>query len=75
MASPLPWDFRVLAADAMRAAATALDMGSGGGEFLPALPWLAARTVGTGSRAPNVPVAARRHIPVVRTAGSVDNGC
>lgn len=75
--SPLPWDFRVLATDAMRAAATALDMGTGGGEFLSALPGLAARTVATESWVPNVPVAARRlarrHIPVVRTAGSVDN--
>jgi SAM-dependent methyltransferase len=75
--SPLPWDFRALAADAMRAAAMALDMGTGGGEFLSGLPGHAARTVATESWAPNVPVAARRlarrHVPVVRTAGSVDN--
>jgi hypothetical protein len=75
--SPLPWDFRALAADAMRAAAMALDMGIGGGEFLSGLPEHAARTVATESWAPNVPVAARRlarrHVPVVRTAGSVDN--
>jgi SAM-dependent methyltransferase len=75
--SPLPWDFRALAADAMRAAATALDMGTGGGEFLSGLPEHAGWTVATESWAPSVPVAARRlarrRIPVVRTAGSVDN--
>jgi SAM-dependent methyltransferase len=75
--SPLPWDIRALAGDAMRAATTALDMGTGGGEFLSVLPGYAARTVATESWTPNVPIAARNlarlHIPVVHTAGSVDN--
>lgn len=75
--SSLPWDFAALAADALGAATVALDMGTGGGEFLDGLPGLAARTVATESWPPNVPVAARRlrrrGVPVVHTEGATDN--
>lgn len=45
--SPVPWDYAALAAGALRTAATALDMGTGGGEFLDGLPALADRMVAT----------------------------
>jgi SAM-dependent methyltransferase len=75
--SALPWDFAALAATALRTATTALDMGTGGGEFLDGLPVLPARTVATESWPPNVPVAAerlaRRGVPVVHSQGAADN--
>ncbi len=75
--SPLPWDFAALAADALRTATAALDMGTGGGEFLDGLPELPARMVATESWPPNVPIAAerlaRRGVPVIDTEGATDN--
>lgn len=75
--SPMPWDFATLAADALRAATVALDMGTGGGEFLGRFSDLPARMVATESWPPNVPVAAERlagrDIPVVQTEGATDN--
>jgi SAM-dependent methyltransferase len=74
---PLPWDFTALAAGALRAATAALDMGTGGGEFLDGFTDLPARMVATESWAPNVPVAARRlarrGVTVIHCAGAVDN--
>jgi len=76
-ATPLPWDFSALAGDALQGATTALDMGTGGGEFLDKFPVLPARMVATESWPPNVPVAALRLAPrgvsVIQTAGAVDN--
>lgn len=76
-ATPLPWDFAALADGALRAARAALDMGTGGGEFLDGLPVLPDRMVATESWPPNVPVAARRlarrGVAVIRTEGAVDN--
>lgn len=75
--NPLPWDYTALAAGALRSATAAVDMGTGGGEFLDALPDLPARMVATESWAPNVPVAAgrlaRRGVPVVQCEGAADN--
>ena len=75
--SPLPWDFRTLAADALRAAAVALDMGTGGGEFLSGIPDLPARMMATESWPPNVSVAAarlaKRGVPVIHCEGATDN--
>ncbi|HEY7279156.1 MAG TPA: methyltransferase domain-containing protein [Trebonia sp.] len=75
--SPPPWDFGALAQDALQAAASALDMGTGGGEFLAGFPVLPARMVATESWAPNVPVAgqrlARRGVAVIHSEGAVDN--
>jgi SAM-dependent methyltransferase len=75
--SALPWDFRTLAASALRDATTALDMGTGGGEVLDGFAVLPARTVATESWPPNVPVAAerlaRRGVFVVHSQGATDN--
>lgn len=74
---PVPWDYAALAADALRDATAALDMGTGGGEFLDGLPGLPPRMVATESWPPNVPVAARRlarrGVPVIHTEGATDN--
>lgn len=76
-ASPLPWDYRALAAGALGAATTALDMGTGGGEFLDGFPALPPRMVATESWPPNVGVAAARlaprGVPVVYPEGAADN--
>lgn len=75
--SRVPWDFGALVADALRAATVALDMGTGGGEFLSWFTDLPARMVATESWAPNVPVAARRLAPrgiaVIHCEGAIDN--
>ena len=74
---PLPWDFTALAAGALRSATAALDMGTGGGEFLDGFPDLPARMVATESWPPNVPVAAerltRRGVPVIHSESADDN--
>lgn len=73
---PPAWSFEQLVDDEAERAASMLDMGTGGGE------WLserrpAARTVATESWPPNVPVAAARLRPlgvvVVRDEGATDN--
>jgi SAM-dependent methyltransferase len=75
--SPLPWDYTALAAEALRSATAAVDLGTGGGEFLDAFPELPARMAATESWAPNVPVAAERlaprGVPVVYCDGAADN--
>jgi SAM-dependent methyltransferase len=74
---PPPWDFERLAGDQAACAATMLDMGTGGGEWLASLPTRASVTVATESWPPNVPVAAARlcrlGIPVVHDEGAADN--
>jgi SAM-dependent methyltransferase len=74
---PLPWDYAAEVAALARKAATMLDMGTGGGELLSRLPARAPRTVATEGWPPNVPVAARRllplGIPVVHVDGALDN--
>jgi SAM-dependent methyltransferase len=71
-----PWDYRREAAGALRAAATALDVDTGGGEVLASLP-LPPFTVATEGYAPNVPVAASRLRPlgvhVVEVGSAPDN--
>ena len=73
---PPPWSFeRIVDDEAVRAAST-LDMGTGGGEWL-SRRRRAARTVATESWPPNVPIAAARlgplGIAVVQDEGGVDN--
>jgi SAM-dependent methyltransferase len=74
---PVAWDYAELAAGALRAANAALDIGTGGDEFLDGLPDFPARLVATESWPPNVPVAARRLAPrgvtVIRTRGATGN--
>ena len=77
LASTPPWDFAAIAAQALRTATTALDMGTGGGEFLDSLPALPPRTVAAETWPPNVGVAAARlaarGVPVVCSEGAADN--
>jgi SAM-dependent methyltransferase len=74
---PLPWDYSARVAALARNAQTMLDMGTGGGEALSRLPDRAPRTVAAEGWPPNVPVAARRllplGIPVVQNEGAADN--
>jgi SAM-dependent methyltransferase len=73
---PLPWHYATSATAALPGAERALDMGTGGGEFLSYLP-PAKLTVATEAWPPNVPVAARKlrplGIPVVASEGARDN--
>jgi SAM-dependent methyltransferase len=61
---PLPWDYSARVAALARSARAMLDMGTGGGEALSELPDRAPRTVATEAWPPNVPVAARRLLPL-----------
>ena len=76
-ATPLPWDFTALVAEHARAASSMLDMGTGGGEWLAALPARAPSTVATEAWPPNVPVATARLEPlgvdVVQVEAAPDN--
>ncbi len=76
-AGPLPWDYRAEVARHAADAASLLDMGTGGGEWLAKLTPHPPRTVATEGWPPNVPVAARRlrhgGIPVVQDEGAADN--
>lgn len=58
-----PWDYRAEVTALLPTAATLLDMGTGGGEFLSSLAPLPPETWATESYAPNVPVAAARLAP------------
>ncbi len=73
---PPPWSFEQIVDDAMVRAASVLDMGTGGGEWLSNRRH-ARRTVATESWPPNVPVAAARlgplGIAVVHDEAAVDN--
>jgi SAM-dependent methyltransferase len=74
---PPPWPFEEIVAGLVDDAEVALDMGTGGGEWLSALARRPARTIATESWPPNVPVAAARLRPlgigVVHDEGAVDN--
>lgn len=73
---PPPWSFEQIVDDEAVRAASMLDMGTGGGEWLSSRR-TAARTVATESWPPNVAVAAGRlgplGIAVVRDEGAIDN--
>ncbi len=73
---PPPWSFEQVVDDAAADAASMLDMGTGGGEWL-SNRRLAPCTVATESWPPNVPLAAARLRPlgvaVVRVEGAIDN--
>jgi hypothetical protein len=74
---PPPWDFGEIAAESATRAATMLDMGTGGGEWLSSLRARAPVTVATESWPPNVGLAATRlhalGVPVVHVEGARDN--
>ena len=61
---PPAWDFTRLVADHARRAADLLDLGTGGGEWLAALPHRPLRTVATEAWAPNLDVARARLEPL-----------
>lgn len=75
--TPLPWDFRSIAESALVGASVALDMGTGGGEFLATLSTGTAFMVATEAWLPNAPVAKLKlsplAIPVVHDEGAADN--
>jgi cyclopropane fatty-acyl-phospholipid synthase-like methyltransferase len=68
---PLPWDYTATVLEHARRSPDLLDLGTGGGEWLAALPYRPARTVATEAWPPNVSVARGRLKPlgteVVRT--------
>ena len=72
-----PWDFSEIVADVCRSADSLLDLGTGGGEWLSALPRRPARTVATEAWAPNVAIARRRleslGVEVVQVESARDN--
>jgi SAM-dependent methyltransferase len=74
---PPPWDLEEIVGRAAANAGTMLDMGTGGGEWLSALPARASFSVATESWPPNVRVAAARlrplGVPVVHDEGAADN--
>lgn len=55
-----PWDLHALARELLTHATSALDLGTGGGEFLASLAPLPRRTVATEGYAPNLEVARER---------------
>ena len=73
---PPPWSLEQIVDEEASRAASTLDMGTGGGEWL-STRRRAARTVATESWPPNVPTAAARleplGIPVVHDEGAIDN--
>ena len=73
----LPWSYADEVQRHARSATTMVDMGTGGGERLAALPGRPGRTIATESWPPNVTVAANRlrplGIPVLYTQGAPDN--
>ena len=75
--SALPWDYESLVLSRGRASPDLLDLGTGGGECLAALPYRPPRTVATESWEPNVEVARARLGPlgvtVVRVEAAPDN--
>jgi SAM-dependent methyltransferase len=72
-----PWDYTRLVRELASGSPDLLDMGTGGGEWLGALPERPVRTIATEAWEPNVPVAAGHlaavGIPVVRDEGAPDN--
>jgi SAM-dependent methyltransferase len=71
------WDFSAMVVARARRSPDLLDMGTGGGEWLGALPYRPPRTVATEGWAPNVPVARDRLQPlgveVMPVVGAPDN--
>lgn len=61
---PLPWSYGSKARKYLFGAGSALDMGTGGGEFLSKLQPLPEYTVATESYLPNVPIARNRLSPL-----------
>jgi hypothetical protein len=61
---PLPWDYAAMLLDHARRSPDLLDLGTGGGEFLAALPHRPAHTVATEAWSPNVETATRRLRPL-----------
>ncbi|MFI7694720.1 class I SAM-dependent methyltransferase [Nonomuraea sp. NPDC049655] len=61
---PLPWSYERLLRDRLNGAASLLDMGTGGGEFLAGLTPLPPRTAATEGHPPNLPIARRRLEPL-----------
>jgi SAM-dependent methyltransferase len=55
--TPLPWDFREIVLNRMKAATSLLDLGTGGGEFLASLAPLPANTWATEGYPPNINIA------------------
>ncbi len=72
-----PWDYTEMAVDLARESPDLLDMGTGGGEWLAALPLHPPLTVGSEAWPPNVAVAARTLRSVggglVQDEGAFDN--
>jgi SAM-dependent methyltransferase len=62
--SQLPWDYRAIVEDHLANAGSALDMGTGGGEFLTELSRLPAEMYATEQYVPNVAVARARLEPL-----------
>ena len=62
--SRLPWDYRSIVQEHLDGAGSALDMGTGGGEFLAKLPHLPAQVYATEQYEPNVMVARARLEPL-----------
>ena len=60
----LSWDYTSIVREALPGAASLLDMGTGGGEFLSSLEPLPPNTHATEGYAPNVPVARARLEPL-----------
>lgn len=75
--SPLPWDFTAIVEDALGKAQRALDMETGGGEWLSSMTQLPTCVVATEAWAPNLPVASERLSAfgafVVHDEGAIDN--
>ncbi|MDF2710364.1 MAG: hypothetical protein K0R62_6016 [Nonomuraea muscovyensis] len=61
---PLPWDYKRLLLSRLPHAASLLDLGTGGGEFLSGLGPLPPRTAATEGYPPNLPLARRRLEPL-----------
>ncbi|HBO7459756.1 TPA: class I SAM-dependent methyltransferase, partial [Pseudomonas aeruginosa] len=61
---PPPWDFPGRMLERCRAAASLLDMGTGGGEWLSRLPYRPPLTVATEGWAPNLEIARGRLEPL-----------
>lgn len=62
--SSLPWDFEAMVVEHARRSPNMLDMGTGGGEWLSALPYRPPRTMATESWPSNVLVARKRLGPL-----------
>jgi SAM-dependent methyltransferase len=75
--SRLPWHYTDIVLRYAYESPDLLDLGTGGGEWLAALPYRPSRTVATEAWSPNVPVARRRlgrlGIQVVQVGGAPDN--